>query len=200
MNNNTISNTDLSSLKLVKSGKTLKLFYGTDPFKISTEKLYMPFDLKMFENSYSNFPTCSVSCQDKSSEKQFETFFETFDARMRELLKASGVEGDYSPSFKANGDYAKLFKISLSRNNNGVFDFVIFDKDKNKIQPDDENIYTHISKGKYFKAIIYASKVWVYNGNIGVTWNMEQIRLFGQGQGQKQVVRQELEQVCMIED
>lgn len=186
---------DLDELHIGKSGRMVKLLYKKQPLQLVTGKLYTPFGVKINKNDYSEFTTCHLDCSLNQSQSEtsvkYREALEKLDARIIELIRESkgsfnprdfdtvDVEGDrfYSPMLRENKTYPKLMKISLPRDKNGNFDFVIFDEDKQKIPVNDKNIEEVLSKGKVFKGILECNKIWLYKGRIGSTWNLVQMRL-----------------------
>lgn len=182
-----INEIDLSLLKLVKSGRSVKLYYKNDPLQLKTPRVRTPFGVKMYNNSYSSFTDCSidVSISDQAVSIDLDPYFDAFTARVQALVTESVhyfstkepiLDIVVSPVFRANKDYPKLMKITMSRDKNGNFDCVLFDQEKNKVILDDSNIETVLSKGKIFAGIIECGKVWYYNGKFGMTWNLMQAR------------------------
>jgi hypothetical protein len=183
---------DLSKVNIAKSGRNVKLIYDKLPLQLVTSKLYSPFGVRMNDNNYSPFKTCNIDCSLNQSNDpisiDYRVSLEALDNKIMELLKDSGhlfnldnvnmdnVKGIYSPILRENKTYPKLIKISLPRDANGNFDFVLFDENKEKIFLDDSNISEVLSKGKIFKTIIECSKLWYYNGKFGSTWNLKQLR------------------------
>lgn len=187
-----INEIDLSKLKLAKSGKTVKLIYGEEkkPLQIKTPKLYSPFGLKVYNNSYSQFNDCSIDCSIQTSlndPDKVDELYHLFDAlneRIKELINESThlfskepiTEVNMTNIFRENGNYPKLMKMNCPRDRNGNFDFVVFDENKEKIRMTDNNIESILVKGKTFISILECSKIWYYKEKFGVTWNMIQTR------------------------
>jgi predicted transcriptional regulator len=186
-----IEEVDFNELRLAKSGRTVKLLYGVEkkPLQIKTPKLYSPFGLKVFNNSYSQFNDCSIDCsiqttgQDKVSELHAK--FNALTARIKELINEQlslfGVKDPITDIqlgeiFRENGAYPKLMKINCPRDKNGNFDFVIFDENKEKIRITDSNIESILTKGKTFVAILECNKIWYYKEKFGISWNIIQGR------------------------
>jgi hypothetical protein len=68
-------------------------------------------------------------------------------------------------------------KMTLTRNQQtGVFTTALFDTAKTRIKMSDSDINDVITRGKAFKAIVQCDKVWVFNGMIGVTWTISQLK------------------------
>lgn len=186
-----ISTFDPKCLQLAKSGRAVKLLYNKEPVQICTSTLYSPFGIKSIEKDWSNFTEYSIDCSinhsNSESAASFKTLLETLDVEIEKLLRknigmfqnvkiSDESEITYSPIYKGNGDYPKLFKLQLPRDKLGNFESFIFDSSKNKIKLTDGNITETLAKRKYFKCIIQCSKVWYYNGKIGSIWNIEQLR------------------------
>jgi hypothetical protein len=185
---------DLSKLDLGKSGRTIKLLYNKAPLQLVTSKMYTPFGVKVHNNDYSSFTNChidsSLSQGASSNSLTIAVALDALDNRIVELIKSksnlfkdasdvdfcSDVSTYYSPFLKPNKTYPKLMKISLPRDKNGNFDFVLFDESKNKVPLDDKNIEEVLCKGRSFKGIIECSKLWYYKGKFGSTWNLVQLR------------------------
>lgn len=185
---------DLSKLDLGKSGRTIKLLYNKQPLQLVTPKVYSPFGVKVNNNDYSNFTNCHIDCSLSQMMTQnsinVAKALDALDNKITELIKiksnlfkdiadvdlSADVSTYYSPFFRPNKNYPKLMKISLPRDKNGNFDFVLFDENKNKVPVDDSNIEETLCKGISFKGIIECSKVWYYRGKFGTTWNLVQSR------------------------
>jgi len=182
-----IADLDLSKLKIGKAGRAIKLIYNGNPLQLVTTKMYTPFGVKIYNNDYSHFTNCHLDCSISETNVEIKKILEELDTRIRELItdshdKAFGeINFDdpswYSSMFKDTGNYPKLMKISLPRDKNGNFDFVIFDDKKEKVKLDDSNIETVLAKRTVFKSIVECAKIWVFKGKVGVTWNLVQMRL-----------------------
>lgn len=190
-----LSELNLDNLKLGKSGKTVKLLYNNEPVQITTGKMYSPFGVKMYNNDYSSFTNCHVDCSLNQSESEISVNhreqLEGLDNKIVELIKEhvhlfsskdininfdDNSSSFYSPILRENKTYPKLMKISLPRDKNGNFDFVIFDENKEKIQIDDSSISEVLCKGLLFRGIIECGKIWYYNGKFGSQWNLIQMK------------------------
>lgn len=178
---------DLSKLKLAKSGRTLKIIYEGNPLQLVTTKMYAPFGVKIFNNDYSHFTNCHIDCSVSETNMKIKEAYQKLDDKIRELVVDSSEKAFaevnfedptfYSSMFKGNSNYPKLMKVSLPRDKNGNFDFVIFDDNKEKVKVTDTTIETVLAKRVMFKSIIECNKIWVYKGKIGATWNLVQMRL-----------------------
>jgi len=187
-----LSELNLDNLKLGKSGKIVKLLYNNSPIEFTTGKMYAPFGVKIYNNEYSSFTNCYIDCSLNQSESEISIKhreqFEALDKKIIELIKESIhlfsskndiiYEDDnfYSPILRENKTYPKLIKISLPRDRNGNFDFVIFNENKEKIPIDDSNISDVLFRGILFKGIIECNKIWYYNGKFGSQWNLKQMK------------------------
>jgi hypothetical protein len=189
-----ITDIDFTKLKIGKTGRTVKVLYENNPLQIVTTKMYTPFGVKVNNSDYSHFTNCHLDSSLNQNNSQASTevrqVFEDLDQHIVELIKQNqnvfqqkdigDIDFDndnfYSPIFKGNSNYPKLMKISLPRDKNGNFDFVIFDENKQKVPINDSNVETVLAKGRIFKSIIECSKVWTYKGKIGTTWNIIQMR------------------------
>lgn len=187
-----IENFEWDKLKLAKSGRAVKLLYNKEPLQICTSTLYTPFGVKSQNKEWSNFTEYSLDCSVNSSissesATMFKEFLEKLDEYLKNLLisnlemfaNAKNVNPEtisYSPIYKQNGDYPKLFKLQLSRDKMGNFDTFVFDSSKSKIKLTDDNITTILTKGKPFKCIIECSKVWYFNEKVGSMWNAVQLK------------------------
>ena len=184
---------DISKLRIGKSGKTVKIFYGKDILQIVTGKMYSPFGVRVNPSNYSNWTTCNIDCSLNQSDSElsiaYKTTLENLDKRIKELISESAnlfdkaspelfndIDSFYSPVLRENKTYPKLIKISLPRDSKGNFEFVIFDENKEKVQLNDNNITEVLCKGKIFKSILECTKIWYYNGRFGTTWNLKQMR------------------------
>lgn len=185
---------DLSKLDLGKSGRMIKLLYNKQPLQLVTPKLYAPFGVKVNTNDYSTFTNCHIDCSLSQAMSQnsiaVANVLENLDNKIMELIKSkrnlfkdvvdvdfdNNFSDSYSPFFRQNKNFPKLMKISLPRDKNGNFDFVLFDENKNKVPAVDNNIEDILCKGSSFKGIIECSKLWYYKGRFGSTWNLVQSR------------------------
>jgi len=195
MSQTTISNLDLTKLKIGKSGKMIKILYNGLPLQLSTSKMITPFGVKINNNNYSPFTNCHIdSSLYQNSNLLEKNLYDNLESAVIQLIKTNcGVfnqkdtdeidftkDDFYSPIFKPNKEYPKLLKISLPRDRNGNFDLVIFDENKQKIPLNDNTIETVLPKGTVFKSIIECNKVWAFKNKIGITWNLIQMKTFPQ--------------------
>lgn len=168
----------LSNLKIAKTGRTLKLIYNGKPFSFATNTLRSPFGVKVAQNNWSNFTTNTIECSFVNQENVSP--FEPINDRIRELIlenpKLFNGTTEFMPIFRGNPEYPLLIKLTLPRDRNGNFDFVLFDENKNKVFLDDLNVQEILAPRKQFKAIIECAKIWVFNERIGVTWNISQMK------------------------
>jgi hypothetical protein len=188
-----IDNIEWEKLKLVKSGRGVKLMYDKKPFSFCTSTLYSPFGVKSFMKEWASFSEYSIDCSLNQSSSEsavnFKTFLEELDERITSLAqdnldvfsnpKSNVIPSsfDYQPIMRGNGNYPKLIKLQLNRDKNGNFSSLVFDENKNSIEIDEGNVSDVLVKGKTFKAIIECSKVWLYNGKVGSIWNIDQLRI-----------------------
>lgn len=178
---------DLSKLKIGKSGRTIKLIYEGNPLQLVTTKMYSPFGVKIYNNDYSHFTNCQLDCSISETNLKIKDAYEKLDEKIKELVLGSGEKTFneinfedptfYSSMFKGTSNYPKLMKVSLPRDKNGNFDFVIFDNNKEKVKVTDHTIETVLPKRTVFKSIIECNKIWSYKGKVGVTWNLIQMKL-----------------------
>lgn len=188
-----IENIEWDKLKLVKSGRTVKLMYDKKPLSFCTSTLYSPFGVKSIMKDWATFSEYSIECSLNQSSSEsavaFRTFLEELDKRVSAMVQdnlevfnnpKSNVQVpssvDYQPIMKENGNYPKRMRLQLSRDKNGNFTSFVFDENKNSIKIDEGNVSDILIKGKAFKAIIECSKVWLYNGKVGTIWNIDQLR------------------------
>lgn len=186
-----LSELNLDNLKLGKSGKTVKLLYNNVPVQIQTGKMYVPFGVKMFNNDYSSFTNCHIDCSLNQSESEISVKhreqLEALDNKIIELIEESVdlfssknsihfQKESYSPILRENKTYPKLMKISLPRDKNGNFDFVVFNENKEKVPTNDSTISEVLCKGILFRGIIECNKIWYYNGKFGSQWNLVQMK------------------------
>lgn len=192
-----IDTIDWEKLKLVKSGRAVKLMYDKKPLSFCTSTLYTPFGVKSFMKEWATFSEYSIDCSLNQSSSEsavtFKNFLEELDRRVTSMVeenleifnnpKSNVVvpsSVDYQPIMRGNGNYPKLIRMQLNRDKNGNFTSFVFDENKNSIKIDEENVTDVLVKGKAFKAIIECSKVWLYNGKVGTVWNIDQLRFADQ--------------------
>lgn len=189
-----INNVDWDAFQLGKSGRAVKLLYKKEPLQVCTSTLYTPFGAKGIDKEWSSFTEYSVDCSINNASKDTSTAFREFIAKLdtvidklvrenAELFQAKGSKTatatenlTYCSILRENGSYPKLLKLQLNRDKNGNFESFVFDENKEKIQLKEDNVGTHLSKGKMFKCIMECSKLWMYNGKIGSIWNVVQLR------------------------
>ena len=185
-----IHDIDLNELKLAKVGKVVKLLYKKEPLQLVTSKMYAPFGVKVQNNDYSSYTKCHLDCslnQNNSTVSvKYREALEALDQKIAELIKEHvhlfniketiDYDNYYTPVLKENKSYPKLMKITLPRDRNGNFDFVVFNENKEKMPLDDNNIEQTLSKGKIFKGIVEFSKVWFFKGKFGVMMNLVQMK------------------------
>lgn len=185
---------DLLQLKLAKSGKLVKIIYNKEPLQLVTSKMYMPFGVKINTNNYSNFTNCHIDCSINQNNSEvtakYKDCLEALDKRIIELIqeslhlfntdssyKSDDIPNIYSSILRENKTYPKLMKISLPRDKNGNFDFVIFNKQKEQLTVNNDDKLTEtLCKGKIFKGIIECAKIWYFKGRFGTTWNLTQLK------------------------
>lgn len=182
-----INKVDFDKLTIVKSGRTVKLLYDNKPFQFLTSCLYTPFGLSSVKKEWSMFEDFSISCSLRLSEEKvaFEKFINDLDERVKilvndnlSILDPKGVytQVDFLSSLKQNGNYPKLIKLQFVRDKNGNVESFIFDEDKKSVWVDETNIDELITKGKCFRCAIECSKIWLYNGKVGIIWNINQLK------------------------
>lgn len=186
-----LENIDWNNFKLAKAGRSIKLLYEKEPVQFCTSSLYSPFGVKSSVKDWNVFTDyvldCSLNQSDYENNVAFKTFLDKLDAKIQELCKdnvnlfqTSSKNFDnnytYSPLLRENGNYAKLLKLQLQRDKNGNFQSFVFDCNKDKIKINEDNIEETLCKGKVFKCIIECSKLWYYNGKIGSTWSIVQLK------------------------
>ena len=182
---------DETKLKLGKSGRAIKLFYDKEPIQICSSTLYTPFGVKSITKEWSNYSEYNIDCALNQSASEISVNFrkniEKFDSILHNLVKENtnlfsskneqcNENFIYSPILKENGNYPKLIKLQLSRDNNGNFNSFIFNENKEKVKITEENIEEILSKGKTFKVIMECVKVWFYNGKVGSIWKIVQLK------------------------
>jgi len=189
-----LSDIDLSQLKLAKSGRLVKIMYNKEPLQLVTGKMYMPFGVKINTNNYSNFTNCHIDCSLNQSNSEisvkYKESLEALDKRIIELIQESlhlfktdsdyepgDISNIYGPILRENKTYPKLMKISLPRDKNGNFDFVIFNTQKEQLVINsDDKLSENLCKGKIFKGIIQCAKIWYFKGRFGTTWDLTQLK------------------------
>jgi len=182
-----IEDLNLDKLKISKSGKTVTLRYDNLPLQLATCKLYSPFGVKGKNSDYSPFTNWTIDCS-VCKTNQFDTSL--LDNKIIGLIKESpdlfnarhmddvDLNSDFfSPIFKNNKTWPKLMKISLPRDTKGNILSVVFNENTEKIPVTDTCIEKILCKGQIFKAIIEFSKFWIFQGRIGTTWNLVQMKL-----------------------
>ena len=91
--------------------------------------------------------------------------------------ESDDIPNIYGSILRENKTYPKLMKISLPRDKNGNFDFVIFNKQKEQLTiNNDDKLVDTLCKGKIFKGIIECAKIWYFKGRFGTTWNLTQLK------------------------
>lgn len=207
---------DLQKLSLVKYGRAIKLVISEEdgnliPFQLHTSKMYIPFGANSFTNKFNNSENYHIDCSLNQSKHpisvKFNEFVNNLDSRILELVNENlnlfnsqytFEETDYTPLLKPNGTYPELMKISLPRDKYDNFDFVVFNENVEKIPLDESNVKEVFCKGKLFKGIIECSKIWVYNGRCGSSWQLVQLK-FEKPQERKEIVPNKIDK-CIIDD
>lgn len=181
---------DWENFKLAKSGRNIKLLYNKEPLQFCTSSLYSPFGVKSNIKDWNIFTEYVLDCSLNQSQQEnnivFKEFLSKLDEKIQELCKenvelfksAKNFDENYSytPLLRENGNYAKLLKLQLQRDKNGNFQSFVFDCNKEKIKLSESNIEEVLCRGKVFKCIIECTKLWYYNGKIGSTWNIVQLK------------------------
>lgn len=186
-----IETIEWEKLKLVKSGRAVKLMYDKKPLSFCTSTMYSPFGVKSFMKEWSTFSEYSIDCSlnQSSTTTPFNIFLEELDKRITVLVQdnleifnnpksnvAVPNSVDYQPIMRENGSYPKLMRLQITRDKNGNFTSFVFDENKNSVKIDESNAADVLTKGKAFKSIIECSKVWLYNGKVGTVWTINQLR------------------------
>lgn len=169
----------IPSLDLVKSGKSIRVIdtETRKPLRVTSKELYLPFGVSSWENQYSKFQDYSLQTY-VNIDPEFEKYCEELDEKVKSLCLSSPLfeNGEYKSLLKQNKDFPRLFKINLPRDRFGNFDFVVFDKDLNKIMVTEDNVEYIFCKKRTFTCIFESCKVWQYNGSIGTIWNLVQVK------------------------
>jgi hypothetical protein len=186
-----LQNLDVSSLKLGKSGRAVKLFYDKEPLQLCTSTLYIPFGVKYTVKEWANYAEYYIDCFLNNSKSEtsvnFKNCIENLDTIIQKLVKenislfdskreTANDKFSYTPILRENSSYPKLMRLQLSRDRNGNFESFIFDETKQKIAIDENNIENVLCKGKIFKTIIECVKVWYYDGKVGSIWRIVQLK------------------------
>lgn len=212
-----IDSIDWEKLKLVKSGRTVKLMYDKKPLSFCTSTLYSPFGVKSVMKEWATFAEYSIDCSLNQSSNDsavtFKAFLDELDKRVTQMVQdnlnvfnnpksnvAIQSSIDYQPIMRENGSYPKLVRLQLNRDKNGNFTSFAFDESKNSIKIDEGNVADVLVKGKAFKAIIECSKLWFYNGKVGSIWNIEQLRFADSSKAKLNQVNQSMYTELMISD
>lgn len=197
-----INDIDWSKFVLVKSGKMLKVMYDKEGLQFCTSTLYSPFGVKSFMKTWSPFASYTMDCYVNNGENEvFDNFFikleETIEKLVKEYDETSQLE--YQPIMRQNGSYPKLLKIQLPRDKNGNFECFVFDQDKKSIKVNDSNIEEVLCKKTSFKTIVKCSKVWIYNGKVGTTWDLVQLKVSPKVQETVNVEKSEFEEFAILD-
>lgn len=175
------------NLNIGKSGRTFKLIYDKQSLQITTNTLYMPFNLNKYKKQWSNFEEYTVDCyiDDSKLNGDYIDKLTQFNDCVFELLKSQrnlfnvpdDAEITYSSFYRENKTYPKLLKLQLPRDAQGNFTTQFFDENSEKIYVDEDNIEEILQKKSIFKTIIGCSKVYLYQGKAGCLWDILQLKL-----------------------
>jgi hypothetical protein len=66
--------------------------------------------------------------------------------------------------------------LKLPRDTHGNFNFVVFDKDKNKVKVTEDNIEEVFCKKRLFQCIMQCEKIIDWNGSASVQWIITQAK------------------------
>lgn len=201
INLNWDSEIDFDLFSIVQSGKTLKLKYDNQNFKIISDTVYCPFDCSENTQSWAQHKQWSVSCNILNNE--FANLLNKIDAKIKSLLQDKEYIDEstlYRNVLYSNTNYTTL-RLNIKRNNkDGNFISSIFDIDKNKIYINDNNISNQFTKN-YMKAVFECEKLYVYNNKAGSVWNLDQSRFVVYDNEEfKNVELNEQIVNCLIED
>lgn len=167
------STLNISTVSICKSGKSLKLFNDVKkPLALQSTVLYCPFGVSRFENKWSGMYDYTVSCY---TDEDFHSFSEALDKKVAECL-TQFTTSELQSTLRQNKDYPKLFRLKLPRDSNGNFNFVIFDKEKNKIKVTEDNIEEVFCKKRLFKCIMQCEKITDWNDKASIQWIITQAR------------------------
>ena len=182
-----LNDINFDNLNLGKSGRTFKLIYDKQSLQISTNTLYMPFNLNKYKKQWSNHQDYTVDCYVDNGQLNgdYITKLTQFNEYIFELIKSQrnlfnvpeNEEITYSPFYRDNKTFPKLLKLQLPRDTNGNFTTQFFDENSQKIYVDENNIDEILTKKSTFKTIIGCSKVYLYQGRAGCIWDIVQLKL-----------------------
>lgn len=184
-----LNDINFQNINLAKSGRSVKLIYDKQTLNMITPTLYMPFNLNKYQKQWSNYEDYSVDCYvDNSGDNESqdsiqklnelnECIFDTVKTNLNLFNVPNNEEISFSPFYRDNKTYPKLLKLNFPRDTNGNFITQFFDGNSNKIFVDETNIDTILTKKTSFKTIIGCSKVYVYQGKAGCSWDILQLKL-----------------------
>ena len=191
MNNPTsfvsLNDVNFQNLNLGKSGRTVKLIYDKQSMNMSTNVLYMPFNVNTYKKQWSNYDDYIIDCyiDNAHSDNEYIQKMSEFNDVIFNLVKTNlhlfnvpeNEQICFTPFYRDNKTFPKLLKLHLPRDTNGNFMTQFFDENYNKIFVDENNIQTILSKKSTFKTIINCSKVYVYQNKAGCAWDIIQLKL-----------------------
>lgn len=182
-----LNNLDFKNLNLGKSGRSVKLLYDKQSINMSTNVLYMPFNLNTYKRQWSNYDDYTVDCYIDSghSDNEYIQKMNKFNDVIFDLVKSNlhlfnvpeNEQITFTPFYRENKTFPKLLKLHLPRDQNGNFTTQFFDENSNKIFVDENNIQTILSKKASFKTIINCTKVYLYQNKAGCAWDILQLKL-----------------------
>ena len=146
----------------------------------------MPFNLNSKTNPWSNFPEYSIGCfvgTSESDSDKFTDFLDKLDTQIETSIKNNislfnGASDNfiYSKLYRDNKTYPKILNLNFKRDKDGNFTSFIFGENKEKLRLSDNNIEDYFKKGASFKCIIECTKLWTYDGKIGSSWSITQLK------------------------
>jgi len=182
-----LNDVNFQNLNLGKSGRSVKLIYDKQSMNMSTNVLYMPFNLNTYKKQWSTYDDYIIDCYIDSghSDNEYIQKMSQFNDVIFDLVKTNlhlfnvpeNEQICFTPFYKDNKTFPKLLKLHLPRDTNGNFMTQFFDENSNKIFVDENNIQTILSKKSTFKTIINCSKVYMYQNRAGCAWDIMQLKL-----------------------
>ena len=182
-----LNDINFDNLNLGKSGRSVKLIYDKQSLQMSTNTLYMPFNLNKYKKQWSNHEDYTVDCYIDNSQLNGdyiqrltdlnESIFELIKSQRNLFNVPEDEDITCAPFYRDNKTFPKLLKLQLPRDTNGNFTTQFFDENSEKIYVDENNIDEILTKKSTFKTIIECSKVYLYQGKAGCIWNILQLKL-----------------------
>jgi hypothetical protein len=183
------------------SGKSVFVSYSGGPFRVQLPKMGLPFGVGKFTNPDTGDTKYSLDLSMKDIEPKVIENFQKIEEAIIDYAEKNSVElfkkkrskeilKEFYKSFikfheedgEQSDKYPPRFKAKLWTTNNDfscdVFDSVKVDGAYPKIKLNVDNCDEIITGGSHCEAIIQASGIWVVQDSFGISWSVNQLKIY----------------------